>query len=127
RNAALRIDAFEIPDQQRAEINPRHQRRPPVLGGIELRTPRLDKLVEALGFQQLVQPLIKRMPRSRRQLRVRNPQTLLPLPTLARAHRHAPILRANPVDTSEGFAYESRLAPRTAKRLRHCWPFDENQ
>jgi hypothetical protein len=34
------------------------------------------------------------------------------LPLLARAHRHAPILRTNPVDTPELSAYESRLTPR---------------
>jgi len=62
-NAALRSDAFEIPDQQRSKVNPRRQPRPPVLLRIELRAPLLDKLVEALGFQQFIQTLIKRMPR----------------------------------------------------------------
>src|ERR1035437_7240563 len=52
------------------------------------------------------------MPRSGYQLRVRDPQTLLLLPLLARAHRHAPILRTNAVDTRELSAYESRLTPR---------------
>src|ERR1035441_4254227 len=56
------------------------------------------------------------MPRSGYQLRVRDPQILLLLPLLARAHRHAPILRTNPVDTPELSAYESRLTPRAAKR-----------
>src|ERR1019366_2410290 len=60
----------------------------------------------------------KRMPRSRCQLRVRDPQILLLLPLLARAHRHALILRTNPVDTPELSAYESRLTPRAANRLR---------
>src|SRR5207245_10009519 len=54
-NPALRPDALEIPDQQRPKVNPRRQRRTPVLGRIELRTPLLDKLVEALGLQQLIQ------------------------------------------------------------------------
>src|ERR1019366_8967679 len=47
---------------------------------------------------------------------VRDPQILLLLPLLARAHRHAPILRTNPVDTPELSAYESRLTPRAAKQ-----------
>src|SRR5450759_4902740 len=55
------------------------------------------------------------MPRSGCQLRVRDPQILLLLPLLARAHRHAPILRTNPVDTPELSAYESRLTPRAVK------------
>src|ERR1035438_7043630 len=42
-------DALEIPDQQRPKVNPRRQRRTPVLLGIKLRAPGLDKLVEALG------------------------------------------------------------------------------
>src|ERR1035437_3491110 len=56
------------------------------------------------------------MPRSGYQLRVRDPQILLLLPLLARAHRHAPILRTNPVDTPELSAYESRLTPRADKK-----------
>src|SRR6266581_5306610 len=86
---ALAVDALEIPDQQRPEIDPRRQRRPPVLGRIELRAPNLDKLIELLRLQQLIQPLIERMPRSRCQLRVRDPDVLLLLPLLPRPHRHA--------------------------------------
>src|ERR1035437_3743411 len=40
------------------------------------------------------------MSRSRRQLRVRNPNVLLLLPLLARPHCHAHILRTKPVDHS---------------------------
>src|SRR5438445_1204207 len=123
-NPALRPDALEIPDQQRPKVNPRRQRRTPVLGRIELRTPLLDKLVEALGLQQLIQTLIKRMPWSRRQLGVRDPDLLLLLPLLARPHRHAPILQTNSVDTVKVLAYEPGLAPRAVSQLRakghHC-------
>src|SRR5437870_2782690 len=114
-NPALRPDALEIPDQQRPKVNPRRQRRTPVLGRIELRTPLLDKLVEALGLQQLIQTLIKRMPWSRRQLGVRDPDLLLLLPLLARPHRHAPILQTNSVDTVKVLAYEPGLAPRAVR------------
>src|SRR2546427_536150 len=116
-NPALRPDALEIPDQQRPKVNPRRQRRTPVLGRIELRTPLLDKLVEALGLQQLIQTLIKRMPWSRRQLGVRDPDLLLLLPLLARPHRHAPILQTNSVDTVKVLAYEPGLAPRAVSQL----------
>src|ERR1039458_4764925 len=67
-------------------------------GRIELPAAALDELVEALRLQQLVQPLIKRMPRRRRQLPVRDPQILLLLPLPARPHRHAPILQTYPVN-----------------------------
>src|SRR5216684_5171904 len=113
-NPALRSDALEIPDQQRPKVNPRRQRRAPVLLRIKLRAPALDKLVEALGLQQFIQTLIERMPRSRCQLRVCDPQIFLLLPLLARPHRHAPILQTKPVDTSTLSAHESELAPRAA-------------
>src|SRR5271157_346290 len=55
------------------------------------------------------------MPRSGCQLGVRDPQPLLLLPLLARAHRHNAILRTISVDTSDVLADESRLAPRAVK------------
>src|SRR5664279_4021274 len=55
------------------------------------------------------------MSRSRRQLRVRNPNVLLLLPLLARPHCHTRILRTTPVDTSTFFAYVSRLTPQAAR------------
>src|SRR5208337_986993 len=87
-----------------------------VLGRIELCTPLLDKLVKALGFQQLIQLLVKGMPRRGCQLGVCDPQSLLLLPLLARAHRHRAILRTMSVDTSDVFAYEPRLAPRAVRQ-----------
>src|SRR5438270_3648775 len=116
-NTALRPDALEIPDQQRPKVNPRRQRRAPVLLRIKLRAPLLDKLVEALGLQQLIQTLIKRMSRRPRQLGVRDPDVLLLLPLLARPHPHAPIPRTKSVDTSEVFVYESGLAPRAVRHV----------
>src|ERR1017187_7591000 len=117
-NAPLGTAALEIPDQQRTKVDPRRQRRPPVLRRIELRAPPLDKLVEALGLQQLIQLLVEGMPRRGCQFCVRDPQPLLLLPLLARAHRHRAILQTMSVDTSDVFAYESRLAPRA---VRHEW------
>src|ERR1019366_5453058 len=113
--APLGPDALEIPDQQRTKVDPRRQRRPPVLRRIKLRAPPLDKLVEALGLQQLIQLLVEGMPRRRCQFCVRDPQPLLLLPLLAHAHRHRAILQTMSVDTSDVFAYESRLAPRAAR------------
>src|SRR5438270_11752267 len=102
-NPALRPDALEIPDQQCPKVNPRRQRRTPVLGRIKFRASLLDKLVEALRLQQLIQTLIKRMPRRCGQFRVRDPDVLLLLPLLTRPHRHAPILRTKSVDTTKAF------------------------
>src|SRR6266571_5370848 len=121
-NPALRPDALEIANQQRPEIDARRQRRTPVLLRIKLRAPALDKLVEALGFQQFIQTLIERMPRSRCQLRVCDPQIFLLLPLLARTHRHAPILQSKPVDTSTLSVHESKLAPRAVSIMREYIP-----
>src|SRR5258708_7243638 len=114
-NAALRPDALEIPDQQRPKVNPRRQRRAPVLLRIKLRRAALDQRGESLRLQQFIQTLIERMPRSRCQLRVCDPQIFLLLPLLACPHRHAPILQTKPVDTSTLSVHESKLAPRAAK------------
>ena len=119
-NAPLGPDALEIPDQQRTKVDPRRQRRPPVLRRIKLRAPPLDKLVEALGLQQLIQLLVEGMPRRRCQFCVRDPQPLLLLPLLARAHGHRAILQTMSVDTSDVFAYESRPAPRAVRSFRSC-------
>src|SRR3989449_5041781 len=117
-NPALRPDALEIPDQQRPKVNPRRQRRAPILLRIKLRAPALDKLVETLGLQQFIQTLIERMPRSRCQLPMCDPQIFLLLPLLARPHRHASILQTKPVDTSTLSVHESKLAPRADKQRR---------
>src|SRR5664280_643872 len=59
-DAALAINAFKIPDQQRSEVYPRRQRRPSVLGRVEFRAPALNKLIELPRLQQFVEPLIER-------------------------------------------------------------------
>src|SRR5271165_5830152 len=61
------------------------------------------------------------MPRRSCQLGVRDPQSLLLLPLLARAHRHRAILRTMPVDISHLLGYESRLAPRPARICKDSW------
>jgi hypothetical protein len=50
------------------------------------------------------------------QLGVRDLQSLLLLPPLARAHRHTAILRTMSVDTAGVLGHESRLAPRAVRR-----------
>ena len=50
-NPALRPDALEISDQQRPKVNPRRQRRTPVLLRIELRAPLLHKQRSSLSIE----------------------------------------------------------------------------
>jgi hypothetical protein len=53
-NAALRIDALEVPDQQQPEIDPRRQRWPAQLLGVELGAQLLDKRIELPPGQHLI-------------------------------------------------------------------------
>src|SRR5271157_571920 len=55
------------------------------------------------------------MSRRRRQLAVRNPDVLLLLPLLARAHCHARIVETKAVDRSIYFVQVSRLSPQAAR------------
>src|SRR5271157_3926584 len=56
------------------------------------------------------------MSRRRRQLGVRNPDVLLLLPLLARAHCHARIVETKAVDRSIYFVQVSRLSPQAARQ-----------
>jgi hypothetical protein len=85
-DATLRVDAFEVPDQQQPEVLPRWQTRTPHHRGVERAALVLDEPVEPMGVQQRVQAGIERMPRRRRQVRCRNPQRRLICFT--RTHRH---------------------------------------
>jgi hypothetical protein len=64
----------------------------PALFRVELGTFALGKLIELLLVEQLVQTLVERMARSRGQLVMRDPQTLLPSSSFPSAHRHKNIL-----------------------------------
>jgi hypothetical protein len=85
---ALRIDPLEIAQQQQAEVDPRRQRRPAIVGGVESRTLLLDKLIELLAVEEFMETLIKRVRRTWSQLIVSDPEIFLALAVLASAHRH---------------------------------------
>ena len=89
---ALRIDPFEIADQQQPEVHSRRKARAPPLFRIEPPTPPLHKLVEAALLQQLVQALIERVARALRQRSLRNPHLFLLLLILPCSHRHISII-----------------------------------
>jgi hypothetical protein len=89
RYAALRIDALEVPDQQQPEVNARRQARPADGRGVERRTLRFDEHVEAVVVQDLIQPLIERMPARGRQLVGRDPQSWRPRSIFPSTHGHA--------------------------------------
>jgi len=86
RDPALRVESFEIADQQQAEVpaggeaGPSHHRR------VERTTLLLDKPVEARGVEDLVQAHVERVPWRNRKLGRWDPQRRLL--ALAFAHRH---------------------------------------
>ena len=64
--------------------------RPSVVG-VERRALRLDELVEPVRVEDLIQPLIERMPARARQLVRRDPQSRRPCAVLASTHGHAAV------------------------------------
>jgi hypothetical protein len=101
RNAALRLDALEIPNHQRPEINPRRQSGTTQILGVKPGTQLLDERIESLAIEDLVQPNIERVPWAHSHIRIRHPQILLPLSILACSHRHDLILKMTLVDTAQ--------------------------
>src|SRR5207245_957971 len=67
---------------------PRHQRGPPVVGGVKLRALPLGERIELCIFQQFIHSLVERMAWPLRQFIVADPQPLLPLSAPSCPHRH---------------------------------------
>ena len=61
RDPALRVEPFEVPEQQQAEIATRGQAWTPQLVGVESLTARLDVPIEVRFVEDLVQAPIERM------------------------------------------------------------------
>jgi hypothetical protein len=59
RDPTLAVDALKVPNRKRPEENPRRQARPPLTRRIELPAKSLNKPVELLPVQKLVQPLLE--------------------------------------------------------------------
>ena len=72
-DATLRIQPFEVADQQQPKIDARRQARSAHRLGIERRTRGLGEVVKALFLEQLIQSCIERVARRRWQLRRRHP------------------------------------------------------
>jgi hypothetical protein len=85
RDTSFAVDAFEVPEQQTAEIHAGGHARPAHLLRVELRTGPFRELVEPLLGQDLVDRLIVRVA-LRTKLLVRDEQVLLL--AIAGAHCH---------------------------------------
>lgn len=89
RDAALGVHAFEVADEQQAEIQTRQQAGPPQLR-VKLRALRFHEDVEVVRVEHLVQPLIERMATRPWQLVHGDPQVrcMCAISTSSR-HRHS--------------------------------------
>src|ERR1019366_2858411 len=110
---ALAIDAFEIPDQEQAEVLPRRQARPPHLLRVELRALLLDKLVKAAPLQHSVELFIEKDARPSEVTPCAQSTAVLGVAASLFGPSHAHILRTSAVGHNT-FSQESRLAPRPA-------------
>ena len=86
RDAALRINAFEVPNQQQPKVATRRQTRAAQHGRVKDSTGVFDERVEAVGIQQRVQSRVEGMPWRDRQIRRGDPQPRLL--GVASAHGH---------------------------------------
>jgi hypothetical protein len=87
RDRALRVQAFEVADQQQPEVAPGRQPRP-ALVGVESLAESLDEAVEVVLIEDLIQPGIERMRRAPRQVARRHPHRRLLRVSSSFAHRH---------------------------------------
>ena len=70
---ALRVEPFEVPEQQQPEVPPRQQARPTHLPRVEPLAALLREAIEPASLQHRVQALIERVPGALRQLARRDP------------------------------------------------------
>jgi hypothetical protein len=87
RNGTLGVQAFEIADQQQAEVAARRQARS-ALVGIEPFAQTLDELVEVVLVENLIQSRVERMGGTPWQVLGRDPHRRLLRVPLSFAHRH---------------------------------------
>jgi hypothetical protein len=116
RDAALGVQAFDVADQQHAEVAARREPGAAHARRVEAAARVLDVAIEARRIEDRIEPGVERMPRAGAQLRRRNPERCLLV--LPRAHRHAPpTIERDQVCRSQGAA-QAVLSPRAARDSR---------
>ena len=88
RDRALRVQPFEVAEQQQSEVAARCQTRAADPVGVELRALRLDESIELRVVEHPIQALVERMPRALRQVGGGDPHRFLSRPAAAFAHGH---------------------------------------
>ena len=88
RDGALRVEAFEVPEEQQPEVSTGRESRPAHHRRIERRALRLDKRVELRRVENPIQSRIERMAGAGRQVGRGHPHRGLLQPPSPFAHRH---------------------------------------
>jgi len=89
RDGPLGVQALKVPEQQQPKLPARRQTRAANAVGRERRALGLDEGVEARVVEHVIQSLVKRVPRTVRQVGGGDPHCLLPRPAAAFPHGHA--------------------------------------
>jgi len=87
RDAAFRVDALEVAEQQQPKVAAGRQARPSHPLRVEAPALRLDEPIEVVGVEQRIQSGVERMARRLRQVSGDDPQRRLL--TVSNAHCHA--------------------------------------
>src|SRR4051794_795341 len=89
-NATLRVKAFEVADEECPKIHARDKARPAIRALlVKLAAQRFHPGIELMLTQDLIQPVVKRIPGSLDYGARCDPNIVLPLAPLPRSHRHA--------------------------------------
>ena len=88
RDAAFRIDALEVADQQQSEVHAGRETGAAHGVGVKRPARSLDELVELPLVEHRVHASVERVRRRRRQLGGRDPETVLTSSLASGAHRH---------------------------------------
>ena len=124
--AALAVDAFEVADQQHAEVAARRQRWPAAARGVVRRALPLDEAVEPGRDQLRLQPVVERVARRARHLRPRHQHLRLTIPLPTQSHPNPPHprrRRINPGRFRQRAAYRLFCDAEAQAYLQaHCRP-----
>ena len=89
RDRSFRVQTLKVAEQQQPEIAARRQTRPADSVRVERCALRFHERIEPRLVKHPIQPLVKRVPRARRQIRRGHPHRRLPRSAAACPHRHA--------------------------------------
>ena len=120
--ATLAVDAFEVADQQHAEVAARRQRRAAATRRILLRALRLNERVEARRDQHCLQLVVEHVSRRARHLRPRNQHVRLPFPLPSKSHPPPAFLVGRPANQTTADFVNGLLTGASVQNPRRLSP-----